>query len=53
MIIPLEQPSEVEEVLSSLGDQKQAITNLTIRDNDFETAFLTLLADSQSNEVES
>ncbi|MFW5836151.1 MAG: ABC transporter ATP-binding protein [bacterium] len=51
LTVPLEHPADAETVLASLGEQKNTLASLAVRDNDFETAFLQLLREDTVEEA--
>lgn len=43
ILVPLDHPGQAYEILGELGSDRDALVNVSVRDNDFETAFMRLL----------
>ena len=46
VLVPLDRPADAYMVLKTLADHREAISGIAVRDNDFESAFVRLLADA-------
>jgi hypothetical protein len=45
LLVPLDRPDQVYDVLADLGEKRRALTHVSVRDNDFESVFVRLLGD--------
>jgi ABC-2 type transport system ATP-binding protein len=45
LLVPLDRADQVYDVLGDLGDERRALTHVSVRDNDFESVFVRLLGD--------
>jgi ABC-2 type transport system ATP-binding protein len=49
VMVPLDKPADAYIVLKNLGDHREHISGIAVRDNDFESAFVRLLSDESAN----
>ncbi|MFW5826019.1 MAG: ABC transporter ATP-binding protein [bacterium] len=45
LLVPLDRPDQVYDVLAELGEERLALTHVSVRDNDFESVFVRLLGE--------